>query len=64
MRKLTAFLSVSLLILAFPFNTLSGDKQQFRFYCRAVNKDGRIQKKTGQRLFEPVWFCRFSAARQ
>jgi len=57
MRKLTAFLSVSLLMLTFPLNALSGDKQQF---CNSYADKAVRQYNIGKQhnlagIVPPAW---------
>ena len=57
MRKLTAFLSTSLLILAFPLSALSGDKQQF---CNSYADKAVSQYNIGKQhnlpgIVPPAW---------
>ena len=57
MKKLTAFLSVSLLILAFPLSALSGDKQQFcnSYADKAVSQYNLGKQHNLPGIVPPAW---------
>jgi len=57
MRKITVFLSVSLLILAFPFAALSGDKQQFcnNYVDKSVSQYNLGKQHNLAGIVPPVW---------